>query len=77
MKGEIDEMIAQYGTENAPPPWSTFTIPNDIKEGNLHVVQKVFEGAFEVSFQPRHWLKLILILHHSSISCTLLARLMH
>lgn len=41
-------MIAQYGTEQAPPPWQIFTIPNNIKEGNMHFVQKVFEGAFEV-----------------------------
>lgn len=50
MKEEIDAMIAQYGQENAPPPWATFAIANDIKEGNMHVVQKVFEGAFEVSW---------------------------
>ena len=48
MKTEIDKMIAEYGAEHAPPPWQTFTIPNDIKDGNLHLVQKVFEGAFEV-----------------------------
>lgn len=42
-------MVAKHGAENAPPPWQTFTIANDIQEGNLHFVQKVFEGAFEVS----------------------------
>ena len=50
MKEEIDAMIAQYGQDNPPPPWGTFTIPNDVKEGNMHVVQKVFEGPFEVSW---------------------------
>ena len=50
MKEGIDAMIAQYGQENAPPPWATFTMTNDIKEGNMHVVQKVFEGPFEVSW---------------------------
>lgn len=50
MKEEIDAMIAEYGQENAPPPWATFTVGNDIKEGNMHVVQKVFEGSFEVSW---------------------------
>ena len=50
MKEEIDALIAQYGQENAPPPWATFTVANDIKEGNMHVVQKVFEGPFEVSW---------------------------
>lgn len=42
-------MIAKYGAENAPPPWQTFTIANDIQDGNFHFVQKVFEGPFEVS----------------------------
>ena len=50
MKEEIDAMIAQYGEDNPPPPWGTFTIANDVKEGNMHVVQKVFEGPFEVSW---------------------------
>ena len=50
MKEEIDASIAQYGQENPPPPWGIFTIANDIKEGNMHVVQKVFEGPFEVSW---------------------------
>ena len=49
MKEEIDAMIAQYGRENPPPPWATFTLANNIKEGNMHIVQKVFEGPFEVS----------------------------
>lgn len=51
MKAEIDkyiaEYIAEYGNENSPPPWQVFTIANDIREGNMHLVQKVFEGAFE------------------------------
>ena len=49
MKEEIDALIAQYGQDSPPPPWGTFTIANDIKEGNMQVVQKVFEGPFEVS----------------------------
>ena len=47
MKQVIDEHIPKYGNDNAPPPWSTFTIPNEIQEGNLHLVQKVFDGEFE------------------------------
>ncbi|KAL9023738.1 MAG: hypothetical protein Q9196_007009, partial [Gyalolechia fulgens] len=46
MKTEIDEMISLYGNENAPPPWQIFTIANNIREGNMHFVQKVFDGAF-------------------------------
>ncbi len=48
MKTEIDEMISLYGQENAPPPWQIFTIANNVREGNMHFVQKVFDGAFEV-----------------------------
>ena len=49
MKAEIDRYIARYGQEKPPPPWQTFTIPNDIREGNTHVIQRVYGGAFEVS----------------------------
>lgn len=30
-----------------PPPWQVYTISNDPGHGNLHMVQKVFEGEFE------------------------------
>ena len=46
MKTGIDAYVAEYGEENMPPPWQAFTVSNDIKEGNFHVVQKVFRGAF-------------------------------
>ena len=49
MKEEIDALLKKYGEDDAPPPWSMFTLPNDAGPGNLHVVQKVFEGSFEVS----------------------------
>lgn len=51
-------MIAEYGAENAPPPWQTFTIANNIQEGNMHYVQKVFEGAFEVSGEEEEIFKI-------------------
>ncbi|KAI9880389.1 MAG: Processing alpha glucosidase I [Pleopsidium flavum] len=47
MKAEIDGYIEKYGAESNPPPWQLFTISNDPKEGNLHLVQKVFQGPFE------------------------------
>lgn len=47
MKQEIDDLVEKYGSENAPPPWAAFTIPNEIQDGNLHIAQKVFEGSFE------------------------------
>jgi mannosyl-oligosaccharide glucosidase len=48
MKAEIEAIVKKYGEENSPPPWSVFTMPNAVGEGNMHVVQKVFEGPFEV-----------------------------
>lgn len=48
MKPEVDAIFQKYGTESPPPPPQVFTIPNKPGEGNLHFVQKVFEGAFEV-----------------------------
>lgn len=37
-----------------PPPWQTYTIQNRPGQGNSHIVQKVFEGAFEfdILFKP-------------------------
>ena len=49
MKEVIDGLVEQYGLDNAPPPWSIFTMPNDVGPGNMHIVQKVFEGPFEVN----------------------------
>ena len=48
MKPVIDEYIQKYGAENSPPPWQTFTVSHKPGPGNLHVIQKVFEGPFEV-----------------------------
>jgi mannosyl-oligosaccharide glucosidase len=47
MKPEVDALVDQYGQENLPPPWQIFTIPNNIRDGNFHMVQKVFQGPFE------------------------------
>ncbi|KAI9669822.1 MAG: Processing alpha glucosidase I [Caeruleum heppii] len=47
MKQEIDGYVAKYGEQAMPPPHQAFTISNDPGEGNLHLTQKVFEGAFE------------------------------
>lgn len=53
MKSEIDGYVEKYGNENHPPPWQLFTISNDPKAGNLHLVQKVFQGPFEVCCHKR------------------------
>lgn len=38
-----------------PPPWLTYTIQNRPGPGNMHLVQKVFEGPFEfdIIFKPK------------------------
>ncbi|KAL2815985.1 glycoside hydrolase [Aspergillus granulosus] len=47
MKKAVDGAIGKYGTDNPPPPAQVYTIDNQPSEGNLHLVQKVFTGAFE------------------------------
>jgi mannosyl-oligosaccharide glucosidase len=47
MKNEVDGYVAEYGQENVPPASQLFTIANDIKDGNFHLVQKTFLGLFE------------------------------
>lgn len=48
MKNEIDGFVEKYGQDSNPPPWQLFTISHEPKAGNLHLVQKVFQGPFEV-----------------------------
>lgn len=48
MKTEVSETIEKHGAENPPPPSQVYTIKHAPGEGNLHFVQKVFKGAFEV-----------------------------
>lgn len=43
----IDEYIEEYTKEDMPPAWQTYTIKNLPGPGNVHIVQKVFEGPFE------------------------------
>ena len=47
LKEQIDEYITKYGEENPPPPWQVYTIKHKPGAGNLHMIQKVFEGDFE------------------------------
>jgi len=47
LKTEVDAYLKDYSPENAPPPWQVYTIPNNPGMGNLHFIQKVFEGSFE------------------------------
>ncbi|EON61568.1 mannosyl-oligosaccharide glucosidase [Coniosporium apollinis CBS 100218] len=47
LKQVIEDYVKQYGQENMPPPWQTYTIKHAAGGGNLHLIQKVFQGAFE------------------------------
>jgi mannosyl-oligosaccharide glucosidase len=47
MKPEVEALFAKYGTDAPPPAPQVFTVPVHAGQGNLHFVQKVFEGAFE------------------------------
>ena len=47
MKEIIDGYIEKYTQEKMPPPFQTYSIKNDPGSGNLHFIQKTFEGAFE------------------------------
>ncbi|KAJ4287663.1 Processing alpha glucosidase I [Kalmusia sp. IMI 367209] len=47
LKSEIDQLAPKYGEENPPPPAQVYTIKHQPGRGNIHLIQKVFEGAFE------------------------------
>lgn len=47
MKREVEAYVEQFG-ENPPSPAQIFTVPHKPDEGNIYMIQKVFQGAFEV-----------------------------
>ncbi|KAF2454506.1 glucosidase I [Lineolata rhizophorae] len=47
LKRELEAVVEKYGQENPPPPWQLYTIANQMGQGNLHFIQKTFEGPFE------------------------------
>ncbi|KPI42317.1 putative mannosyl-oligosaccharide glucosidase [Cyphellophora attinorum] len=47
VKPNIDRYAKEYGTENIPPPWAAFTISDEPRPGNFHIIQKVLVGAFD------------------------------
>ena len=46
-KQTIDQLMKDYPQDNMAPPWQAFTLNNDIRPGNVHMVQKVFVGNFQ------------------------------
>ncbi|KAI1633582.1 glycoside hydrolase [Biscogniauxia mediterranea] len=47
LKAGVDGIIKDFGPENAPPPWQVYQLLNQPGTGNVHMIQKVFEGPFE------------------------------
>ncbi|KAK4893276.1 Processing alpha glucosidase I [Elasticomyces elasticus] len=47
MKTTIDDYVTQFTEEKMPPPWQTYTIQNRPGQGNMHLLQKTFSGAFQ------------------------------
>ncbi|KAF8471981.1 glycoside hydrolase [Kalaharituber pfeilii] len=43
----LGALMKKYGKDNHPPAWNSFTLANEFEPGNLHMMQKVFVGAFE------------------------------
>ena len=48
MKPEVEALVKEFGQDNPPPPAQMFTIKHSPGEGNVHLVQKVFKGPFQV-----------------------------
>lgn len=47
LKDQIDLYLGKYGKENPPAPAQMYSIPMKPGSGNVHLIQKVFEGNFE------------------------------
>ncbi|KAK1912124.1 hypothetical protein P3342_009723 [Pyrenophora teres f. teres] len=47
LKIQIDALLKKWGEENPPPPAQVYTIQHLPGQGNMHLIQKVFEGPFE------------------------------
>ena len=47
LKESMQQIFAIYGQDDPPPPYQVYTVNHRPGPGNLHFIQKVFEGAFE------------------------------
>lgn len=48
MKKYIEAAVEKFGEGNVPPPPALLTLTNTQGGGNIHYIQKVFRGSFEV-----------------------------
>ncbi|QIX02503.1 hypothetical protein AMS68_008020 [Peltaster fructicola] len=47
IKETFDGYLEQYGEDKMPPPYQVWTIRNQPGQGNVHIIEKIFQGAFE------------------------------
>ncbi|CAK7263585.1 Processing alpha glucosidase I [Sporothrix epigloea] len=47
LKETVDYVISKYDPTAAPPPWHVYQLSNQPGAGNMHLVQRMYEGAFE------------------------------
>ncbi|KAL2268627.1 hypothetical protein VTJ83DRAFT_3473 [Remersonia thermophila] len=48
LKEGVDWLVEnKYDVQDPPPPWQVYQLANKPGKGNVHLVQKVFEGDFE------------------------------
>ncbi|KAL9094095.1 MAG: hypothetical protein Q9165_003510 [Trypethelium subeluteriae] len=47
MKRTVDGYVEQHSQEDMPPPCQIYTVQQSPGAGNIHLIQKVFEGPFE------------------------------
>jgi mannosyl-oligosaccharide glucosidase len=47
LKESVDEIQDGIDPEDPPPPWQVYRLKNQPGQGNVHLIQKTFEGSFE------------------------------
>ncbi|GAM83731.1 hypothetical protein ANO11243_017210 [Dothideomycetidae sp. 11243] len=47
MKQNIEQYIEKFTQEDMPPPFQSYRVENAPGTGNIHLIQKTFEGAFQ------------------------------
>lgn len=47
LKEAVDEIQESVDRENPPPPWQVYRLKNEPGSGNVHLIQKTFQGDFE------------------------------